>query len=275
MTASTRPNVPPAAVGTKNRKVASLPINPAFWPGKLSLCMPAYNEEACIADTIGSALTELTSLCTALEVIVVDDGSRDQTAVRVEAIAKRDPRVRLVRHRQNRGYGSAVNSGLLAARGDLVMFADSDGQFNFGDVRRLLVCLPGNDFVIGYRHRRVESVRRRLNAWAWGRLVWLAYGVRARDLDCAFKVFRREVIDRLRLTATGACINAELMCQCRRAGFRFAEVPVEHLPRVGGQPTGSSLKVITRAFRELPRIQTEPLPTSSGSPVNAHTTRAA
>jgi glycosyltransferase involved in cell wall biosynthesis len=199
------------------------------------------------------------------EVVVVDDGSRDATAAQVEAVAACDSRVRLVRHRKNLGYGAAVRSGLLAAKGDLVMFADSVGQFDFGDVERLLARLPGNDFVIGYRHRRAESFRRRLNAWAWGYLVRLAYGVRVRDLDCAFKMFRREVIDRLRLTATGACINAELMCQCRRAGFRYDEVAVEHYPRVGGQSTGSSLAVIARAFRELPRIQTEPLPPGASS----------
>jgi hypothetical protein len=147
-----------------------------------------------------------------------------------------------------------------------VMFADSDGQFDFVDVERLLACLPGHDFVIGYRRQRVESLQRRVNAWAWGRLIRLLYGVRARDLDCAFKLFRREVIDRLRLTTSGACINAELMCQCRRAGFRFAEVAVGHYPRRGGRPTGSSLAVIARAFRELPRIETEPFPSSDASP---------
>jgi hypothetical protein len=149
------------------------------------------------------------------------------------------------------------------------MFADSDGQFDFHDVGRLLDRLPGNDFVVGYRYRRAESFRRRLNAWAWGRLVRLLYGVRARDLDCAFKLFRRVVIERLRLTAKGACINAELMCQCQRAGFRFAEVPVEHYLRKGGRPTGSNLKVIARAFRELPWIQTQPLPAPrSSSPLD-------
>lgn len=233
-----------------------------YWLGQLSLCLPAYNEEACIAATLCSALSVLPQFCAALEVIVVDDGSSDATAARVEIVAARDPRVRLLRHQQNQGYGAAVRSGLLAARGDLVMFADSDGQFDFGDTERLLARLSGNDFVIGYRHRRVESRRRALNAWAWGRLVRLMYGVRARDLDCAFKVFRREVIDRLRLTASGACINAELMCQCRRAGFRFTEVAVGHYQRKGGRSTGSSLAVIARAFRELPRIQTEPLPAS-------------
>jgi glycosyltransferase involved in cell wall biosynthesis len=240
-------------------------LTPPRWPGKLSLCLPAYNEQGCIAETLAEALKILSPLVTSLEVIVVDDGSRDATAERVAEIKARDFPVRLIRHERNRGYGAAVTSGLRAATGDLVMFADSDGQFNFADVRQLLARLPDNDFVVGYRRKRVESLQRRLNAWAWGRLVRLLYGVRVRDLDCAFKLFRREVIDRLQLTAGGACINAELMCQCQRAGFRFAEVPVEHHPRQGGRSTGSSLAVIARAFRELPRIQTEPLPPPSPS----------
>lgn len=242
------------------RSVALRTASRPYWPGQLSLCLPAYNEESCIAATVRSALSALQQFCAELEVIVVDDGSSDATASCVEAVAALDARVRLLRHQSNQGYGAAVRSGLLAASGDIVMFADSDGQFNFSDTERLLARLPGNDFVVGYRHRRVESWRRVLNAWAWGRLVRLLYGVRARDLDCAFKLFRREVIDRLRLTATGACINAELMCQCRRAGFRFTEVAVEHYHRKGGRSTGSSLAVIARAFRELPRIQTQPLP---------------
>ncbi|HVA49284.1 MAG TPA: glycosyltransferase family 2 protein [Pirellulales bacterium] len=231
-----------------------------FWAGTLSLCLPAYNEQDCIGATLDAALTAVPPLVASLEVIVVDDGSRDATSRRVQAVADRDPRVRLVRHEQNRGYGAAVTSGLRAARGDLVMFADSDGQFDFRDVARLLARLESNDFVVGYRGRRVESFHRRFNAWAWGRLVRLMYGVRVRDLDCAFKLFRREVVERLRLTANGACINAELMCQCRRAGFRFAEVAVEHYPRKAGRATGSSLAVIARAFRELPHLQTQPLP---------------
>ena len=230
------------------------------WPGKLSLCLPAYNEQDCIVETLHRALEVLGPLVASLEVIVVDDGSRDATAERVKTVAARDGRVRLLTHEQNRGYGAAVTSGLSTATGDLVMFADSDGQFDFRDVGRLLDRLLDNDFVVGYRHRRAESFRRRLNAWAWGRLVRLVYGVRARDLDCAFKLFRREVIERLHLTAKGACINAELMCQCQRAGFRFAEVPVEHYLRKGGRPTGSNIKVIARAFRELPWIRTQPLP---------------
>jgi glycosyltransferase involved in cell wall biosynthesis len=256
---------PASSAAEADRTADLLHLAAPTWPGSLSLCLPAYNEQECIVETLDRALTVLSPLFSGLEVIVVDDGSRDATAQRVQDVVVRDPRVRLVRHERNAGYGAAVTSGLRAATGDLVMFADSDGQFDFSDVRRLLARLSDNDFVVGYRRERVESLQRRLNAWAWGRLVRVMYGVRARDLDCAFKLFRREVIDRLRLTAGGACINAEVMCQCRRAGFRFAEVPVEHYPRRGGRATGSSLAVIARAFRELPRIQTEPLPPPSPS----------
>lgn len=253
----------------------TLPLSAARYPGMLSLCLPAYNEQDCIVETLDRALAVLPSLVASLEVIVVDDGSRDATAQRVRSVMQRDRRVRLVAHERNKGYGAAVTSGLLAAAGDLVMFADSDGQFDFRDVSRLLDRLPGNDFIVGYRHQRAESFRRRLNAWAWGRLVRVVYGVRARDLDCAFKLFRREVVERLRLTASGACINAELMCQCQRAGFRFDEVPVEHYLRKGGRPTGSNIKVIARAFRELPWIQTRPLPAPATSSRSDHPSRAA
>src|SRR5215469_14962568 len=254
---------------------SSLATLAAGWPGKLSLCLPAYNEQDCIVETLDRALTALPPLVASLEVIVVDDGSADDTAQRVKSVMERDRRVRLVTHERNKGYGAAVTSGLLASVGDLVMFADSDGQFDFRDVAKLLDRLPNNDFVVGYRYRRAEAFRRRLNAWAWGRLVRLLYGVRARDLDCAFKLFRREVVARLRLTAGGACINAELMCQCQRAGFRFEEVPVEHYLRRGGRPTGSSLAVIARAFRELPWIETQPLPPAPPSPRADRLPRAA
>lgn len=245
------------------------------WPVKLSLCLPAYNEQDTILATLTAALAELPRLCESLEVLVVDDGSRDATAARVRSVALRDPRVRLLSHAINRGYGAAVSSGLREAAGELVMFADSDGQFDFADAGRLLARLPDNDFVIGYRRSRAESFKRRFNAWAWGRLVRLMYGVRVRDLDCAFKIFRREVVDRLQLTASGACINAELMCQCQRAGFRFEEVPVEHYPRLAGRSTGSSLSVILRAFRELPFIRTQPLPASPPAVPTAVSRRAA
>ncbi len=220
----------------------------------LSLCLPAYNEAANIEDTLDAACAILPEFVQRFEVVVVDDGSWDTTAEVVEQYAAREPRVRLIRHSHNQGYGAAVTSGLRAAHGDLIMFTDSDGQFSLLDLPYLLARLESADVVVGYRYRRADPGHRLFNAWAWNRLIRLLFGVKVRDLDCAFKIFRREVIERLQMTATGAAINAEILVQCVRGGLRIAEVPVAHYPRCHGAPTGAALRVILRAFRELPQL---------------------
>ena len=224
------------------------------YPAFLSLCMPAFNEAANIADTILAALTILPEFFDRFEVVVVDDGSADATGEIVARLAEPDDRVRLVRHETNRGYGAAVTSGLRAARGDLVAFTDSDGQFSLLDLPQLLCLLDQCDVAVGYRYRRADPWQRSLNAWGWNCLIRFLLGVRVNDLDCAFKLFRREALDRLCLTASGAAINAEIMAQCFRNGLRVAETPVNHFPRYGGAPTGARLQVIYRAFRELPQL---------------------
>ena len=232
----------------------------------LSLCMPAFNEEENIESCLDAACAILPEFVTRFEVVVVDDGSADDTAEIVANFAQRDDRVRLIQHPHNRGYGAAVSSGLRAARGELVMFTDSDGQFSLLDLPQLLMQLGEHDVVLGYRHNRADVGMRRLNAWSWNQLVRLILGVNVRDLDCAFKLFRREILDRLQLTATGACINAEIMVQCVKADLRMSEIPVMHYPRHHGAPTGAALKVIARAFRELPKLRKylkEPSPLTS------------
>jgi hypothetical protein len=220
----------------------------------VSLCMPAFNEEASIADTLDAALAILPELLSRFEIVVVDDGSTDRTAEIVGHYAKQDDRVRLVQHEVNRGYGVAVSSGLRAADGDLVAFTDSDGQFSLLDLPQLLLHIEDSDVSVGFRYRRADNRLRRFNAWAWNRLVSVLLGIHVRDLDCAFKLFRRDVVDRLCLTATGACISAEIMVQCTRGGLRISEVPVTHYPRYHGAPTGAAVRVILRAFRELPGL---------------------
>jgi hypothetical protein len=233
------------------------------YPAFLSVCMPAYNEELNIRGTIGSACTILPHFVERFEIVVVDDGSIDRTAQVVGAIAAQDSRVRLVSHEVNRGYGGGVATGLKAAAGDLVMFTDSDGQFSMLDLPLLLAQIDRHDVVLGYRYQRAETGLRRLNAWNWSQLVRAFLGVRVRDLDCAFKLFHREVIDQLELTSTGACINAEILAQCIHGKLKMTEVPVNHYLRSFGSPTGAAVKVILRAFRELPSLRhyrTDPKP---------------
>jgi glycosyltransferase involved in cell wall biosynthesis len=241
----------------------------------LSLCMPAYNEEANIEHTLESACAILPEFVQRFEIVIANDGSRDGTAGAVARYGLRDPRVRLVNLEQNLGYGGALSSALRAARGDLVAFTDSDGQFSMLDLPNLLSHVHSCDVVVGYRYPRADPWYRSLNAFAWNRLVRILFGVKVRDLDCAFKLFRREVLEEIEMTSNGAAINAQILAQVFQKRLRIREVPVGHYPRYHGAPTGARFKVILKAFRELPQLwkyrsrpacqQTRELPTVLGS----------
>jgi hypothetical protein len=219
-----------------------------------SLCLPCYNEAVVIEEVLDGACAVLPEFVDEFEIVVVDDGSTDGTAEVVERFATRDRRVRLVRHSANRGYGAAVSTALRAAEGHWICFTDGDGQFNLLDLPQLLVDAHEADVVIGYRYRRAEGRLRRMNAHSWNRLIRHLLGVRVRDLDCAFKLFPRWVVEGMQLTAQGACISAEILVQCMRGGLEVREVPVNHFPRAAGKASGANLKVVAKAFHELPKV---------------------
>lgn len=224
----------------------------------LTIAMPAYNEGENIGAMIEEALQVLTPLVTDLEIIVVDDGSRDNTAVVVAELAVVHPAVRLVQHEGNKGYGTAVWTGLTSATKDLIFFTDADRQFDLREIVLLLDKLPQADLVVGYRQPRRDPLMRRLNGKGWSALVTILFGYTARDIDCAFKLMRRQVVDALRheVQSGGATFSAEFLVRAKRAGFRIAEVPIGgHRPRVAGSPTGAKPAVIVRAFRELVQVR--------------------
>ncbi len=220
----------------------------------LSLCMPCYNEQDVIGEVLAGACAVLPEFCDEFEIIVVDDGSADGTSAAVERFAMTDNRVRLVRHEKNRGYGAAVATGLRAAYGQWICFTDGDGQFNMLDLPQLLAQAERADVVVGFRHSRADNGLRKLNAHSWKWLIRCLMGLRVRDLDCAFKLFPRWVVDCLKLNSEGACISAEILSQCMRGGVTIAEVPVNHYPRLAGKATGANLGVVMKAFRELPIV---------------------
>ncbi|MCS7172091.1 MAG: glycosyltransferase family 2 protein [Armatimonadetes bacterium] len=220
----------------------------------LTAFFPAYNEEGNIERTVRRALEVLPAYADVFEVIVVDDGSTDRTAEVVRRLMEEDPRVRLVQHDRNRGYGAALRTGFAAARYEWVFFSDADLQFDLADLGRLLPFTERGDLVVGYRLRRRDPFHRRLIGRAWNLLVRWAFGVRVRDVDCAFKLLRREVVQRLPLRSDGAFISTELLCRAAAAGARIAEVGVPHYPRRWGRQGGASLRVILRALQELWRL---------------------
>jgi glycosyltransferase involved in cell wall biosynthesis len=220
----------------------------------ISVFLLAYNEEGNIKRVIDGFKAELPKLTDDYEIIVVNDGSSDRTGRIAECMAAADCHVRVVHHTVNRGYGAAVISGINAASKEYVLLSDGDGQFDPADFSRLAAKVWNYDVVVGRRVRRADPFMRRLNGKAWSILMRLLFGLQITDVDCGFKLFRREMIANLQLEAKGAMITTELMAKLAGRGARITEVGVRHLPRMAGEQSGNSLRVIGRAFKELPAL---------------------
>ncbi|HEV2723933.1 MAG TPA: glycosyltransferase family 2 protein [Thermoleophilaceae bacterium] len=222
---------------------------------RLSIVLPAYNEE----DNVEAAISEATAAAERLvaehEIVVVDDGSSDSTAERVRGLAVADPRIRLVQHDDNRGYGEALRSGFLSSRLDFVFFTDADLQFDMGELVLLLPYAGTVDVVAGYRINRQDTLVRRINAHAWNCLVRVLFYVPVRDIDCAFKLFDRRALRAVDIEAVGAMVNTELMVKLGRSGASVVEVGVHHRPRRAGEARGASPRVIATALREILRMR--------------------
>jgi len=223
----------------------------------VSVVLPALDEEATIEAVTEAVRDACHALGLRFEIIIVDDGSRDGTGDRAAHLARRDPRVRVIRHHRNRGYGAALRSGFSAATLPWLFFTDADGQFEPRDLRLLIPLTQHADIVAGYRARRSDPFHRRLYGRLFGRMVRVLLGVRSRDVNCAFKLMRRELVVALGLRSEGAVVNAELLGKAARAGARIAEVGVRHRPRRAGRPTGGDPRVIVRALRELVALRPE------------------
>ncbi len=222
----------------------------------LSVVLPAYNEESVIAATVQTCVEVLSRVAPEYEIIVVNDGSRDRTGEIADALAAANPRVRVVHNTPNRGYGGALIAGFEAARNQLTFFMDSDGQFDIADIALLLPLREqGYRAVLGYRRHRNDAFIRKVNAWGWKMLVSALFGLRVRDVDCAFKLYDTSLVRALNVTAEGAMVNTEMLAKLRKLDVPFVEVPVRHYPRVHGKATGANLGVIFHAFHELFRLR--------------------
>ncbi len=228
---------------------ASRPV-PSRISGSLSLVLPAHNEEDNIGLVVSQALEVLPRFTSNFEIVVVNDGSRDQTRQILDALADAHPEVKPIHHEVNRGYGGALVSGFKATSGDYVMFMDSDRQFDINDLALLSPFVGSFDIVAGFRRERNDPLHRRINAEVFNTVVRTLYGVHMRDIDCAFKVFRGEMLRGITLTSSGALINTEMQARLRRKGATLQQVAVNHYPRVAGTATGADPGVIAHAMKE-------------------------
>jgi glycosyltransferase involved in cell wall biosynthesis len=221
----------------------------------LSIVLPCFNEAPNLRAAVAEARSAAERFAMHHEIIIVDDGSADLTAVIAQEMRALDPRVRLVRHDVNRGYGAAVRTGIAASRGDWILLTDGDLQFDLTELEHFLPAAAGADLIAGYRIDRADPVRRRLAAHAWNRLMRASFGVGVRDIDCAFKLVRGSAARARPLTSDGAMISTELLVRASLSGWRVSEVGVHHRPRTAGLATGGNARVIVRAFRERHALQ--------------------
>jgi glycosyltransferase involved in cell wall biosynthesis len=225
----------------------------------ISMVLPAYNEADNIEPMAAEATPALESVTDDYEIVVVDDGSADGTAGVTRRVMQEYPRVRLVEHPVNQGFGAAVFSGFTSAEKDWIFYTDADRQFVLSELEQFVPFMDDADLIAGYRAPRRDPFMRVVYGKGWSALCTLLFGYTVRDVDCGFKLLRREIIQNLapQIASRGATFSIEWLVRAKRAGYRFAELPVTHRPRVAGSQTGATINVITRAFRELWRVRVQ------------------
>ncbi|MCM2372578.1 glycosyltransferase [Aporhodopirellula aestuarii] len=214
----------------------------------ISLVLPAWNESEVILTAINEADEALRKITDRFEIIVVDDGSTDTTASIVEQVSRTNPSVRLMRHSPNQGYGAALRSGFAAAVNDLVAFTDADCQFDLSELDRFVLLSRRYDIVCGYRIDRKDTALRCLYSKVYNQLVRAFLRTGVRDVDCALKMFHRDVVQNLSISGNGFLVNSELLVQANQQGRSVVEVGVSHRPRTQGSSTVS--------IRHIPKVLT-------------------
>jgi glycosyltransferase involved in cell wall biosynthesis len=223
----------------------------------LSVFLPFHNEEGNIEAAVKAVLGALWQIpeIEEFEVIIVDDGSTDRTKEIALEIVRENAQVRLVSHDTNRGYGAAIMSGFNDARFEYVFFTDGDLQFDISELRDFLPWVPEYGAVIGYRVKRQDNLQRRINTFLWNRFIRAMFGLKVRDIDCAFKLFKTDLVADLPMISGGAMFSAELLIRLKKSGVRFKEIPVTHLSRLHGSSSGAKPHVIMKAFRECAKVR--------------------
>lgn len=225
---------------------------------KLSVFLPIFNEEANVKNVVFATRKVLQDVADEWELIIVDDGSTDGSPKLIKELAESDPKIRVVTHKENEGYGATISSGLYESKHPWIAFTDSDGQFNFAEITDFLAKRRESDadLVIGYYKKRRVSAFKIITSKLWEFMVFILFGLKVRDIDCGFKLISKKVIDTIPTLESkrGAFVSSELLIKARRAGFKIVEIPVTHYPRLKGAGTGRNINVIVKSFIDLLRL---------------------
>ncbi len=223
---------------------------------ELSVFFPAYNEENNLESTVTQAIKVLEDISNKWEIIIVNDGSKDKTQQVAEKILKTNPnKISIINHNPNRGYGAALKSGFYNSKYHWIAFTDSDGQFDFKEITKLIEKQKETkaDLVIGYYLGRKVPFYRKFGSYLWQMAVFALFGLKVKDIDCGFKLIRKKVIDTIPKldSERGPFISSEFLIHAKKSGFKIIEIGVNHYPRVSGEATGAKLSVVLAGFKDL------------------------
>jgi glycosyltransferase involved in cell wall biosynthesis len=250
-----------------------MPPTSSATPAGLSIFFPAYNDGGTIASMVIGALLAARRLTPDHEVIVVNDGSRDVTPQILDELARTYPQVRILHHDGNRGYGGALRSGFSAATREYVFYTDGDAQYDPAEMALLWERMgDGVDLVNGYKISRSDPLHRVFIGRAYHYAVKLLFGLKVRDVDCDFRLMRRSIFDRVRLTKDSGVICLEMMKKIQDAGFSIAEAPVHHYHRAYGKSQFFNFRRIAKTAVDVMTlwwelaVRRQPPPAAAGRP---------
>ena len=223
----------------------------------VSAVLPAYNEQDVLRQSVQELHAALEKQCERFEILIVDDGSTDDTPRLADELADEYEAVRAIHHRPNTGYGAALRTGFTSARLPLVFYTDADSQFVPGEIGLLLERIGEADIVTGYRADRQDPWQRKFFSWGFKKFIGFIFGVRVRDCDCAFKLYRRKVFGEITIDSDMFFVDAEVLAKAAVLGYRIDEVAVTHRPRAGGEST-VRLSHILSTLREAWHVFREP-----------------
>ena len=217
----------------------------------LSFVFPMYNEIGNIERCVALALETGRKITSDLEIVVVDDCSTDGCGALADELALRHPELKVVHHTVNRKLGGALRTGFAAASKDWVLYIDSDLPIQMDDALKAVPLTANADMVIGNRHGRAEGPKREIMSFVYNRLIRVLFGLKVRDVNFAFKLFRRAILEQITLQSEGSFIDAELLIETHKAGFKIAELPLRYYERTAGVSTLASSGVVVKILHEM------------------------
>ncbi|MFH1861702.1 MAG: glycosyltransferase family 2 protein [bacterium] len=217
----------------------------------ISVFLPAYNEEANIEQAVMDSVAVLRELTDDWEVIVVNDASKDRTGEIAERLSREIPGVRVIHHEQNTRLGGALRTGFSNAQKELVFYTDADNPIDMNELKRAVPLMNDADFVTGYRLNRDEPIKRKIYSRCYNWLIRLLFGLKVRDVNFSFKLVKRAVLKKVKLRSMGSFIDAELLIEARKYGFKIKEIGIRYYPRTRGESTLATPSVIFKIFDEL------------------------